>query len=115
MYCHHLLCPRVDEPHEVGVLRQEHHGVEFMPQVVVAVHADAEYAEGEQQHEQLDRPLDEGAPPGGEEGLQRTPLLKLLQPRDRHLSKGRVSDGGHLQAAGIGFSLIYKVASLFEL
>ena len=104
MYCIHLLCPRVDESHEVGVLRQEHHGVELVPQVVVAVHADAEYAEGEEKHEQLDRPLDEGAPPGGEEGLQRTPLLKLLQPRDGHLSKGRVRDGGHLQAAGNGFT-----------
>ena len=48
-----------------------------MPEVEVAVHADAEDGEGEEEHEQLGRPQDEAAGVGGEEGLQRLQLPEL--------------------------------------
>ena len=88
---------RVDEAREVGVLGQEHHGVELVPEVVVAVHADAEDGRGQPEHAHLGRPPHEGARVRGEERLQRPHLPELLQPRQAHLPKGRVLDGRHLQ------------------
>ena len=51
--------------------------VELVPEVEVAVHADAEDGEGEEEHEQLGRPLDEAPGVGGEEDLQRLQLPEL--------------------------------------